>query len=67
MGRIKTTLVKRTSRKLFEQHPDKFKPDFNENKAILAQFIKVEERKKLRNIIAGYITRLVKREADSVI
>ena len=63
MGRIKTTLVKRTARKLMETHRDEFKPDFSENKLILPRFIDVSN-KKIRNIIAGYITRLVKQQLE---
>jgi len=57
MGRIKTTLVKRTSKKLLEQEPELFEKDFEKNKKILG---KTMPSKRLRNKIAGYITRLKK-------
>lgn len=63
MGRIKTTLTKRTARKLMETHGEEFKPDFAENKLILPKFIDVSN-KKIRNIIAGYVTRLVKQQLE---
>ncbi|MBI4149786.1 30S ribosomal protein S17e [Candidatus Woesearchaeota archaeon] len=61
MGRIKTTLVKRTTEELLEKHGGDFSTDFKENKAKVAMFIKAPS-KKIRNIIAGYITRNKKRQ-----
>ncbi len=61
MGRIKTTLIKRNTVKLLELHGDEFKESFEENKAIVSQFSKIES-KKIRNTIAGYVTRLVKKK-----
>lgn len=63
MGRIKTTLIKRTALKLFEQHKKEFKADFNENKKLVEGFADIPS-KKLKNVIAGYITRLVKQETE---
>ena len=57
MGRIRTTLVKRTGSKLFQEHPDSFKGDFEHNKKALVEFVEIPS-KKLRNVIAGYITQL---------
>ena len=62
MGRIKTTLTKRTAIKLFDTHKTEFTKDFNKNKKKVAELTDVSS-KKLRNIIAGYITRLVKQES----
>jgi small subunit ribosomal protein S17e len=59
MGRIKTQLVKRISLKLFNNHRDELKKDYKENKAKVDKLASVES-KKLRNVIAGYITRLMK-------
>ena len=61
MGRIKTQMIKAVTFKLLEKHSDRFTKDFNENKQLLAEFASVESVK-LRNIIAGYITRLKKAE-----
>jgi len=57
MGRIKTTLIKRTSRKLLEEEPEIFSKDFGENKKILG---KTMPSKSTRNKIAGYISRIKK-------
>lgn len=61
MGRIKTTLVKRTTEELLEKHGGDFSKDFTENKTKVAMFINAPS-KKIRNIIAGYITRNKKRQ-----
>lgn len=58
MGRVKTTQIKRVTKKLIENHANEFKKDFNSNKKIVEKFIYVKS-KKLRNIIAGYVTRLM--------
>ncbi len=57
MGRIKTTLVKRTSKELIEKSPDSFSSSFEENKKSLGQTM---PSKPLKNKIAGYIARLKK-------
>lgn len=62
MGRIKTTLVKRKTKEALNAHRDKFTLDFTENKQLIDQLITTSS-KKLRNIIAGYVTRLKKKEA----
>ncbi len=61
MGRIKTTLIKRTAHKLFYSDPSKFKKDFEENKKIVSESL-ILRSKKFRNIIAGYVTRLAKKQ-----
>jgi len=66
MGRIKTTLIKRTSKKLLAEHPDRFSSDFEKNKPVVQELIP-KANKKLRNIIAGYITRLVKQQQAQAI
>ncbi len=61
MGRIKTTQIKRVGNKLVRQHRDKFSKDFDTNKKVLPEYVNVGS-KKLRNILAGYIARLMKVE-----
>ena len=63
MGRIKTTLVKRAAIKLFNSSKEKFGEDFSKNKLIVAQLAEIPS-KKLRNTVAGYVTRLVKQKED---
>jgi len=57
MGRIKSTLIKRTSRKLLENSDESFGKTFEENKKSLGSTL---PSKRMRNSIAGYITRLKK-------
>lgn len=60
MGRIKTTLVKRVTNELFSENADRFTTDFTENKVVVEELANVPS-KKIRNIIAGYATRLKKK------
>ena len=60
MGKVRTSLVKRTARKLLEMYPDLFTGDFEHNKRVVSQLIEYRS-KKLRNQIAGYITHLINR------
>jgi small subunit ribosomal protein S17e len=59
MGKVRIGLVKRTARKLLEMYPDLFTEDFEHNKKVVSQLIETTS-KKLRNQIAGYVTRLVR-------
>lgn len=61
MGRIKTTLLKRKTKELYKLHGDQFTTDFTQNKLITNKYTKVFSPK-LRNIIAGYMTRLKRKE-----
>ncbi len=57
MGRIKTKMIKRSTHDLLSKFPDKFSASFEENKITMKGLISVES-KKIRNSIAGYITRI---------
>jgi small subunit ribosomal protein S17e len=59
MGRIKTKLVKRKTFDIMEAHGDKFTTDYEQNKERVEQYADIPSRK-MRNLIAGYVTRLVK-------
>jgi small subunit ribosomal protein S17e len=61
MGRIKTTFVKRKTKELLNKHGDNFSTDFSQNKVITDKYTDVSS-KKLRNVIAGYMTRLKRQE-----
>ncbi len=65
MGRIKTKPIKRVTKELMERHGDKFTDDFNKNKVIVGRYAEIPS-KKLRNTIAGYTTRLVKKGKEDV-
>lgn len=59
LGKVRTSLVKRTAKELLEKYPDLFTRDFEHNKRVVKKLLDVSS-KKLRNKIAGYITHLVK-------
>ena len=59
MGKVRIGLVKRVARRLLAAYPDLFTEDFEHNKRVVAQLVELES-KKLRNQIAGYVTRLVR-------
>jgi small subunit ribosomal protein S17e len=63
MGRIKTQQIKRITMQLMKEQGSEFKKDFNKNKELVSQFVDVKS-KKLRNVIAGYVTRLAKTEKE---
>ncbi len=64
MGRIKTTQIKRTGNQLIKESSDKFKEDFESNKLIVNELTEIPS-KKIRNIVAGYVTRLKQQEKKS--
>jgi len=59
VGKIRTVVVKRTARKLLESFPNEVSTDFNANKELVKKYVYVRS-KKLRNQIAGYLTRLAR-------
>jgi len=61
MGRIKTTFIKRKTKELLSKHGEKFSTDFTKNKQLTNQLTDVSS-KKMRNTIAGYLTRLKRKE-----
>jgi len=61
VGRIKTDFIKSITKQILEKYKGKvkFTDDFVKNKEILDKIIEIES-KKIKNQIAGYITKLVK-------
>lgn len=58
MGRVKSALIKRTARSLLKEQ-NKFEIGFDKNKSLLANSM---PSKRLRNRIAGYVTRIKQNE-----
>lgn len=58
MGKVRPEKVKKLARELLKRFPDKFTGDFESNKKSLAT-VSTATSPKLRNRIAGYVTRLV--------
>ncbi len=59
MSRIKGTAVKRATFELLKKYPDRFTGDYEENKKKLERTI---DNKKIKNSIAGYLARLIKKQ-----
>ena len=57
MGRIKTMFIKRQTKELLKQHGVHFTTNFDDNKKMVDKYT-ITQCKKLRNVIAGYMTRL---------
>lgn len=57
--------IKRLSMEVLDQHKDKFTISFADNKKLLDQ-LAVVRSKGLKNEMAGYITKLIKREQDTI-
>ncbi len=60
MGTVKPAYIKVIARELLKRYPDVFTGDFNHNKRMVAQLTNIQS-KKVRNRVAGYITRRVNR------
>ena len=61
MGRIKTKLAKALTNEVFNKYKDEITTDFNENKKVIKS-VQIGASKKIRNVVAGYATRLKKQE-----
>ena len=58
MGKVRTEKVKSVARELVKRFPNKFTTDFENNKESVRSLTRISSTK-LRNRIAGYITRLL--------
>ena len=56
--------VRRISTELLTRYPDKFAPDFEQNKKLINELATVRS-KVLRNTIAGYITSYLRKNSTS--
>ena len=63
MGRIKTVLVKRVTKRLVKDHKDEFTEDYAKNKEVLKKYVIIKSPK-IKNVIAGYAVRLVKQSKE---
>jgi small subunit ribosomal protein S17e len=63
MGRIKTALIKRITFDIYKAQKDSLSTNFDENKAIIGRLVQMPS-KKLRNTVAGYLTRLTKAKTE---
>ena len=58
MGSVRTEQIKRTAKELVKRYPDKFIHDFETNKHMVAILVSGGSPK-VKNQIAGYITRFL--------
>jgi small subunit ribosomal protein S17e len=63
MGRIKTQMIKRLTLQLVKQHKPLFTTDYVANKKLVEQLL-TSPTKKIRNTVAGYVTRLMQRKEE---
>jgi small subunit ribosomal protein S17e len=63
LGKVRIETVKRISRELLRRYPERFTGQFESDKQAVNELV-VTESKRLRNRIAGYITRLKMVEAE---
>ncbi|MDK2463521.1 MAG: 30S ribosomal protein S17e [Candidatus Korarchaeota archaeon] len=66
MGTVREKAIKRMAYKLVKQYPELWTTDFEHNKRILQRIADVRS-KVYRNRVAGYITRLKKRELQGTL
>jgi len=59
MGRIKTALIKRLTFEIANNYRDRLSTTFEENKKVVADLLG-DASKKIRNTVAGYLTRIMK-------
>ena len=64
MGRVKSTPVKNLAKEIVSGHGDKFTADFAKNKNVIRE-VRTIKSKKIRNVVAGYITKEKVREAKN--
>lgn len=62
MGNIKPTYIKRVALELIRRFRDDFSTDFEANKKKVNELTDIDS-KTMRNRVAGYITRRIKRNA----
>ena len=65
MGKVRTDTVKRTSRELIRRYPERFTGEFESDKQAVNDLV-ITQSKRLRNRIAGYVTRLKVVEAERI-
>jgi small subunit ribosomal protein S17e len=59
MGRVKSVAIKTLGDELIAEHGERFMEDFEHNKKVLEE-VRPIKSKRVRNILAGYITRKMK-------
>lgn len=63
MGRIKTALIKRITFDIYKAQKDSLTLNFDDNKKVIQAMVQMPS-KKIRNTVAGYLTRLTKAKTE---
>ena len=63
MGKVKPDYIKKLARKLIQHFPERFNSDFDNNKRMVAALSDVSSTR-IRNRVAGYVTRLATTKLD---
>ena len=63
MGKVRPEGIKRIANDLIKRYPDKFSKEFEQNKKNIEEYL-IYDAKKMRNRVAGYITRLKRIEEN---
>jgi len=64
MGRVKTVSIKVMGNQIIKEHGKLFTDNFEKNKEILNEIMEIKS-KKIKNILAGYITKEIKKMKKS--
>lgn len=64
LGKIRPTYIKRIAEELVRKFPDRFTTDFEANKKAVCELADITTVK-MRNRIAGYVTRTVVKNAEA--
>jgi small subunit ribosomal protein S17e len=65
LGKVRTDTIKRTSRELIRRFPERFTGNFESDKEAVNELVTAQS-KRMRNRIAGYVTRLKMVEAERI-
>ena len=66
MGKIRQGFIKRVARELVDRYPNEFTTDFEHNNKKVQELTNVTS-KKIRNRIAGYVTKLMRMKKEGKI
>lgn len=57
MGKVRSSLIKRTAKRTLSKYPERFSKDFEHNKKAVSDVL-IFPSKRMRNMVAGYLTSL---------
>jgi small subunit ribosomal protein S17e len=63
MGRVKSIAIKTLGNDVMRAHKDKLSKDFDKNKKVLGELMEIKS-KRTRNVLAGYISKKIRKGSD---